>query len=322
MALYRPVTAPQVIVAGLALFLTGASGPDVPGNPPADTQDQAIAAYRPSSYLVAQPARPSIVAMLPAAEVVLAVPAQVQPPQPAWPYALQQASAQNAGALAPNLGTQIPPSPVRQWLTQTSWPYTVSTPAEWTPILPPTALVLPTVVAQIQQQPWPYSAAVQLPSEVNPALVPSLGVQIAPSPVLQWLVQPPWPYVATLTPKATNYSPVAVYTWSPAVVPVRQPEWPYAAIRLGSPSASRWAQATAYTRSPQPVLVPVRVPEWSYVATVAQPRLILTEGGIDVLSPYPGESYFNAMARSDTLIPDAITDQVQTIATVQLWRSP
>src|SRR5438105_10285694 len=126
MSIFRPVTAPQAIKAGLALFLTGASGPDVPGNPPQAAQAQALAAYRGPTSLAAQPARSSIVATLPAAAVQVAGSAVPVPLPQAWPYA-----------------ASMPPAP---------------TASQWS--IPDADLIFdrlqPVVVAQRQ---WPYGAA-------------------------------------------------------------------------------------------------------------------------------------------------------------------
>lgn len=168
-------------------------------------------------------------------------------PAAPWPYLTTQL----VDAAPITVAAQVPSGAEPQLPSVQAWPYVASmldTPSasQWS--ISPAALVfdrlMPTIVPSV---PWGYAAAITGGSDVVQA--PTLGPQIPPSPVLQWLAQPLYPYAATFSPAPTLaglLAPVPYWTWVLPINPVRAAEWPHASVRLPAPSSSMWAQAQAF----------------------------------------------------------------------------
>lgn len=269
MALFRPVSAPQVIVAGLAVFL-GASGPAAPiGRLAQSAEAQALAAYR-------EPARvlqPRALGVIPvAATAVLSAPPPAIIRQPDWPYASQLLLVGSAGALAPSIGTQIP---LARPLVATppAWPYLAAQPTNWSPIAQPQALVLAAPVLLPASPPlWPYRFA-QFFGNTNAALAPSIGVQTPPGPVQQCLTLPAWPYalanpqewtpIADTAAAAAQIAPAAVAQVAPA------PLWPYCMAMVAAQ-----ALPPSYAQVLPTAVLQSGVQPWPYVLAIGSAQLV------------------------------------------------
>ena len=181
-----------------------------------------------------------------------------------WPFAALQARA--AAPISQPIAQALPSAVFVP--TTTAWNYTLPQPVPALPIVTAAATqITPQPLAQIAQSSWPY-AALQGLVDGTPALIPNLGTQIPPQPVLQWLTQPAWPFVATLLPasNAAQAAPTVVYTFSPPINTVRVPEWPYAATMVPAPVASRFGQ-NAIQLAPAPAFQPAQQ-AWPYLVTM------------------------------------------------------
>jgi hypothetical protein len=182
----------------------------------------------------------------------------------------------------PYVGAMLPAPTASQWsiadndlifdrlwplmVEQQPWPHAAAsfTPSDVASLLAPVVPFFPTPVRQFAQQPWPHWLTQPFPQDTG-ALPPNLGMQIPPSPVLQWATQTPWPYASTLVPVAETgqFTVPVLYTFAPAINPVRGPEWPYVATMVPEPTASEFGQAQA-------VIAPSAVPQfkqqaWAYL---------------------------------------------------------
>src|SRR6185369_3588252 len=349
MSIFRPVTAPQVIAAGIAVLLPVTIGPTVPTGTGA--QAQAIAAYRGTT--AAQPAGAGVAALLPVsqgvpagvsassqarapwpyAQVAAALEAssqfgiavayvgpqrQVQPLAPAWTYSpaiqpslfdgVPQAPTSQvlpaktlvpAAVPWPHAATMLQAPEASQWgiddadlIFDRLWPLDQRQPAPWPyaaasayaaepygpAVLTQPAVYVPPVRPPGPQRavPWPHNLAQATPPDTG-ALPPDLGTQIPPSPVLQWLEQPPYPHVATFLPRPTPlalYLPPTIYTWGPTINPVREPDWPYVATMLPQPTASEFGQVSTLPLGPR--VATVGASPWPHASMALQAPSVAT----------------------------------------------
>lgn len=192
-----------------------------------------LVAQRAWPYTLPQPILPVPIIATP---VRLAPPPVVTVPPTVWPYWLSQPFAQDIGALPPNLGAQIPPVPLAQFFTQTSWPYVgaqstrANGPATML-FVPPAAYLGPTAVQLGYVAQW--SAVPIWVAEANgPAAVlfvpPAAYVGAAPAQQgysAQWSAVPVW---AAGPNGPAAFTPLAATVFASSQIQPAVQAWPYA----------------------------------------------------------------------------------------------
>lgn len=242
--IFRPPSAPQQIVAGLAVFLTGASGPVVPPTQTSATA-QALVAYRAPTALAAQPTKGSAV-FAPVAATIPLVPTPAVPVRaPEWPYATAVWTASAEGSAASIVGqisaVQIVQMPARAAaFTERAYPYAVIT--EWmlnevaggiAALAPAAAQLSPArTVTPNTDRAWPY-AFNALPWQAQSSNPFASQFSIADSDLVfdrLWpllVAQRAWPYTLPQPELPVPIIAPPVQIQPPPVVTVPPTVWPY-----------------------------------------------------------------------------------------------
>lgn len=132
----------------------------------------------------------------------------INPPRASdWPYVATMLPEPASSAFGQLAGTPAPNLVPVQFVA--AWPYVFTQPADTTPIIAAGSQILPPVVTQITPSAWPY-AAMQFLAD-SAILAPSLGVQIPPQPVRQWLTYQRWPHEKAIAPAPTSLA------WAPFI---------------------------------------------------------------------------------------------------------
>lgn len=205
--------------------------------------------------------------------------------QPEWPYAATLLPAPTASEWAQPAPAYLGPPPIAQ-PPAAAWPYASAVALEAQP-----AATQPTVsqtpyqpLPQLAQQTWPY-ARMQPTVDLQDIGV-LIGPQAPPTPVLQWLNQPPWPWAATMlgAPTASRWTVTLGIPPSTVLVPVRQPEWPYVGTLLPEPTASQFNAGPPAYFGLSPTQQWLSYPPWPYVGSML-PQPTASEWGVAPVPP-------------------------------------
>lgn len=267
MSIFRPPASPQAIQVGLALFLTGASGPVVPaGDPAQSSQSQTVVAYRSAASLAAQPTRASIVAMLPAAAAVAQAQPALAPSQP-WPHAaVTKAGATVAAALFGTAAAYLQATPAL-CVAQAMWPYAatmldVPSASQWG--IADSDLIFDRLQPALPQQApaWPYPAT--MATKVSASIFGVVSAYLR-SPTISVMPAQVWPHASTQPAEPLPIITAAVQVAFAPTLPLPSGAWPYL-LSMPSQTASQWSippAALVFDRL-QPAIVPAV--RWPYLS--------------------------------------------------------
>jgi hypothetical protein len=283
-AMRQPVSMPQSIKAGLALFLTGAQGPTVPvgGDVATLAQEQALAAHRGPANIVAQPEPPSVTNTALAVTIGPTVPMGSRSVGQALaayretsrlPQAPRPVITQGGAAPAAFMAPTTVPLPQAQ-----TWPYASIQAAEATASqfgIPDADLIFDRLKPDIvPAQPWVHGQVAAAAAAPEIAAVIPVATAVPPSAV-SLPSSRDWPYHEFTLPDVASSASVLfgttpIYLGGPPVrLPPPQP-WPYAsavAIEFG-PAAITFVAPLPPTFSP--VVLPMPQPPWPHA--LQQPR--------------------------------------------------